>query len=101
MIRKTERVPAAQAPVTREPFPGSRKVHVAGSLPGVRVPMVQSYEQLLQNQRWGSTASNIDGSSHPHFGHRLWALGSWLAAWPRACLCPPMALPTSSRSPDT
>ncbi len=39
MIRKTERVPAAAAKVTRDPFPGSRKVFAAGVLPGVRVPM--------------------------------------------------------------
>jgi phosphomethylpyrimidine synthase len=39
MIRKTDRAPAPGSPVTREPFPGSRKIHVAGTLPGVRVPM--------------------------------------------------------------
>ena len=39
MIRKTERVPAPASSVTREPFPGSRKIYAAGSMPGVSVPM--------------------------------------------------------------
>src|SRR5262245_25307409 len=39
MIRKTDRAPAAGSPVTRDPFPGSRKTYVQGSQPGVRVPM--------------------------------------------------------------
>ena len=39
MIRKTDRAPAAESPVTRAPFPGSRKIHVSGTNPGVRVPM--------------------------------------------------------------
>ncbi len=38
MIRPTERA-AGAANVTRGPLSGSRKVYVAGSLPGVRVPM--------------------------------------------------------------
>jgi phosphomethylpyrimidine synthase len=39
MIRKTDRAPDAGSPVTRTPFPGSRKVYVDGAQPGVRVPM--------------------------------------------------------------
>src|SRR5215471_2190631 len=39
MIRKSDRAPDAGSPVTRAPFPGSRKTYVAGSQPGVRVPM--------------------------------------------------------------
>src|SRR5512144_1517090 len=39
MIRKTDRAPAAGSPVTRTPFPGSRKVYASGAQPGVRVPM--------------------------------------------------------------
>src|SRR5262252_6401950 len=39
MTRKTERVPAAAGKVTRDPFPGSRKIHAAGALQAVRVPM--------------------------------------------------------------
>jgi phosphomethylpyrimidine synthase len=39
MIRKTDRAPAPGSPVTRDPFPGSRKIHVEGTQPGVHVPM--------------------------------------------------------------
>ena len=41
MIKKSERVPAESSVVTRVPFPGSTKVYVDGTLPGVRVPMRQ------------------------------------------------------------
>lgn len=39
MARPVSSSPPVPAALTREPLPGSRKVYVDGTLPGVRVPM--------------------------------------------------------------
>ena len=39
MIRQVEDVPGEGSRITRDPFPGARRVYVQGERPGVRVPM--------------------------------------------------------------
>ncbi|HUP22251.1 MAG TPA: phosphomethylpyrimidine synthase ThiC, partial [Thermoanaerobaculia bacterium] len=53
-----ERIPSAATRITTEPLPGSRKVHVEGSHPSIRVPMREIVQTPTREAGTGQTSAN-------------------------------------------
>jgi phosphomethylpyrimidine synthase len=53
-----ERIPSAATRITTEPLPGSRKVHLEGSHPSIRVPMREIVQTPTREAGTGQTTAN-------------------------------------------